>query len=696
VLRGWIRFITGTGQFRLAAAYLDSHRPASFDAELEAIQGRDDFSSGRRAQGLARLEQAAAIAPDSDVVLTNLLSVAAAVGDLERVTQVATSIARRSDDPVFLSIAGATASLMRLGVDGNVSSFRDDVLAMAETQHASGLTHYEGISLHNAAAALRAQGDAERSLELATRAVGLLRLNSRSDEVAAARQTMIWAQAHMGRWPDAEREIHSVLREMDAVSAAEAFTALGTIYLWYGPESEARSLLDAARTAVGTRPDLFGSWLVTEMEQAVRHSQFDAARQMAGDLRTGQLSPEVGFSAHCRAIEAYLAIAEKNGDALRLVDDARELADSQDAYFWSRYCSVLAAAGAEARSYSAVMMRVAEDYPVYLSILAELIADRLLDADERLWQTILSEARLRPERWRPVLRHVAAENSPGKWRAGRLLDEIGEREDVARLRALAKSPGGKVADRTVGRGLARRLAARVFVEDEVRVAVRVGDRLVPGNEIRRKVLALLSYLVSRRGFSATRDEVLEALWPEIEPTTALNSLNQTVYFLRRVFEPEFNEDFSPGYLQHDSNVLWLDTELVSARSAVCWDLIRKAAAGWSPADVEALATNYVGKFALDFTYEEWAIAYRDSLHAAFLQVIETAVARDTGIGAFDRAIDLARGALATDPEAEQIEISLLRLYRLSGAHSAAAEQYAHYANAVRREIGVEVPAIEMV
>jgi DNA-binding SARP family transcriptional activator len=149
-------------------------------------------------------------------------------------------------------------------------------------------------------------------------------------------------------------------------------------------------------------------------------------------------------------------------------------------------------------------------------------------------------------------------------------------------------------------------------------------------------------------------------------------------------------------VQHDSNVLWLDTELVSARSTSCWDLVREATTTWSPSAIEALASSYVGKFALDFAYEEWAIAYRDSLHAAFLQAIETAVARDTGVGAFDRAIDLARRALMADPDAEQIEISLLRLYRLSGAHSAAAEQYAHYANAVRREIGVEPPAIEMV
>ena len=39
--------------------------------------------------------------------------------------------------------------------------------------------------------------------------------------------------------------------------------------------------------------------------------------------------------------------------------------------------------------------------------------------------------------------------------------------------------------------------------------------------------------------SSTRDQVLDALWPDLEPLVAVNSLNQTVYFLRRVFESTF-------------------------------------------------------------------------------------------------------------------------------------------------------------
>ena len=39
-------------------------------------------------------------------------------------------------------------------------------------------------------------------------------------------------------------------------------------------------------------------------------------------------------------------------------------------------------------------------------------------------------------------------------------------------------------------------------------------------------------------------------------------------------------------------------------------------------------------------------------------------------------------------------LPLLRLYRVSGAHSAAAEQYAHYATYMREELGVEPLALD--
>jgi DNA-binding SARP family transcriptional activator len=233
-----------------------------------------------------------------------------------------------------------------------------------------------------------------------------------------------------------------------------------------------------------------------------------------------------------------------------------------------------------------------------------------------------------------------------------------------------------------------------MLEDLGRVQIRVGDVLIQGTAMRRKVLACVVFLASRPSLSATRDQVLEALWPDLSPQVAVNSLNQTIYFLRRVFEPDYKEELSPEYVHHDSDVLWLDQDLVSSRSALCWSLLRRLRAPANPEDVEALCDLYGGRFALDFAYEDWAVAYRDALHAAFLQVIETAVAEDMRTGHFDRGVSIARRALEVDSEAEQIELSLLRLYRRSGAHAAAAEQYAHYAAMLRTELGVEPPPLD--
>jgi two-component SAPR family response regulator len=77
-----------------------------------------------------------------------------------------------------------------------------------------------------------------------------------------------------------------------------------------------------------------------------------------------------------------------------------------------------------------------------------------------------------------------------------------------------------------------------------------------------------------------------------------------------------------------------------------------------------------------------------------LEVVERAVVSDLETGHFDRGITVARRVLEIDPTAESVELSLLRLYRASGAHAAAAEQYGHYASQVREQLGVEPPALE--
>jgi DNA-binding SARP family transcriptional activator len=228
----------------------------------------------------------------------------------------------------------------------------------------------------------------------------------------------------------------------------------------------------------------------------------------------------------------------------------------------------------------------------------------------------------------------------------------------------------------------------VLIEDLGRVRIVSGDRVVEGGEVRRKVLALLCLLVTRSRFTSTREEVIDSLWPDNDPQSALNSLNQTVYFLRRVFEPDYSDDTSPGYVGQDGETIWLDPDLVDSRSRRCLEIIRSMPGDPNPERAVVLATEYTGRFALDFAYEDWAGAYRDGLHAAYLRVIERAIRIDLDGGHFERGTFVAERASEIDPDAEEIQTALVRLYRLSGAHSAAAEQYAHYERSMR-DLGLD-------
>jgi DNA-binding SARP family transcriptional activator len=187
---------------------------------------------------------------------------------------------------------------------------------------------------------------------------------------------------------------------------------------------------------------------------------------------------------------------------------------------------------------------------------------------------------------------------------------------------------------------------------------------------------------------------MEALWPDIDPDAAANSLNQTIYFLRRVFEPEYDEDTSPGYLRQESDLVFLDADLVQSSSSKCTALIARIQKDPSPDLIESLSLIYEGRFAIDFAYEEWASDFRDWLHVAYLQLLEKAITDDIAAGKYERSVVLARRVLGLDPRLDAFGLSLLKLLKGAGARSAAAEQYERYATILRQEIGVEPPPFD--
>jgi DNA-binding SARP family transcriptional activator len=562
---------------------------------------------------------------------------------------------------------------------------------LAAQQRQSGDTHFEGITYINLADAQRATGDIAGSMESASKAIELLQASSAGSEVSAAQAMVGWALAHQGELGLARQEIRTALSGMNDAVRFDVLYEATDAEATYGDITRASDYL----AELGSLESDWTSPLLRPLASliALRQGRSADAMRLAQETPIDRPTSLMAHKSRVLTLRAHAMLSAGRPAGTDALNDAFSHATMQSGGLWAEHCAAVRAVTGGSEEFSAYVRNRSRLGRWPLSRVAELIADRLHQLGDVERTVVLDEALLRPDRWRTALRlAVDAEGEPSV-PAARLLEQVGDARDVARLRGLAHRHRGK-PESELGRALARRIATQVFVEDQGRVSIGIGSQSIDGSSIRRKVLALLCFLLTRPRFAATRDQVMEALWPEFDPADALNSLNQTVYFLRRVFEPNYKDDLSPGYLHHESDVVWLDGDLVTSRSRRCLDLIQSMPLEPAPNDVNELATTYQGLFALDFTYEEWAAEYRTSLHSRYLQIIERAVASDTVSGHFERGIGLARRALDMTPEADQIELSLLRLYRLNGSHAAAAEQYAHYAAAIREALGVEPPALE--
>jgi DNA-binding SARP family transcriptional activator len=298
-----------------------------------------------------------------------------------------------------------------------------------------------------------------------------------------------------------------------------------------------------------------------------------------------------------------------------------------------------------------------------------------------------------PERWLPVLRRqLTAGDQPNAHTAALLLDEHGAISDIGLLRAFDKTYR-KRSRAGLGRALARRVSPKLSIRDLGRVTLAIGERQVKLSRIRRKPASLLMYLVTRPRHTATREQVLDELWPDHDPTGAANSLNQSLYFIRREIDPWYEDDVSPDYLCYEAEILWLDPGLTRVASS---DFISDSAAllrsHYSVHDALAMTERYLGQFSPEFEYEEWAIAWRTRVHASFLSFATRAIDDLAARGDLSGALQLAQRSLAVDPTADDIERKMIRLYWHAGARSAAVAQYRRLAATYAAD-GLDPPSL---
>jgi ATP/maltotriose-dependent transcriptional regulator MalT/DNA-binding SARP family transcriptional activator len=700
--------IIGTGDLSAAYEFVTRFPDPEPNPWFDVIRLRQSVAAGQSQEALAEAWKLATLISDGSLADPRLvaamamavLQVAVDFGDGGLRASALDAFSRndafiRDDDRELSLIARATDAIYESAEAGSLEVVRVTLLKLAHMNRELGHPRYEGISLLNLSNVLLASGDPMGAVAAGVSSLALLKVCGKSGDISAVHLSTAKGQAHLGRWEEARRHIAEASQEQTSVPP-ETYGEAAELEATYGSPARASSHLNRAFSEGVRGPgDPFCRYVAARI--ALEEGRVQRAQDLLTEIQGPSIEPGLLSSRLSLDLQIRATIDPADPSLAAAFESGLSFAQHQQAWYWWKCIRLTQALTSTGEALSARIKEVEPEDAAYLSIQAELVVRRLSDLDDTALERVTLEASLRPERWRSVLRGALKTDgaSPkGLRRMVELLEIVGDVDDIARLIPLRKKKGLRLPD--AGRSLCRRIAPKVYVEDLGRVTVRLGGLVIPGTEIRKKVLSLLCFLLTRPQFTATREQVFEALWPEMDPEAGANSLNQSAYFLRHVLEPDANDDTSAGYVRSRADLIWLDRELVGCRSADCSVLIAAIRRDPSPQLVVQLAESYAGPYAVDFAYDDWACSFRETLHASYLDRIERTVASDTKAGAFDRALTVAQLALQADPDAEQIELCLLRLYRRMGANAAAAEQYIHYAGVMREQLGMEPPPLESI
>jgi DNA-binding SARP family transcriptional activator len=149
-----------------------------------------------------------------------------------------------------------------------------------------------------------------------------------------------------------------------------------------------------------------------------------------------------------------------------------------------------------------------------------------------------------------------------------------------------------------------------------RVAVD-GWAVAPKAWSQRKPAALVKLLALASGHRLPREQVMDALWPELDPPAAAANLRKALHSARRSLDADEGAELilSADDLRLPSDGLSVDVDeywsLVSAARrtgeiGICGRAIEAYKDGLLPED----------------RYEDWAVAAREELHADWLAVVD--------------------------------------------------------------------------
>ena len=200
---------------------------------------------------------------------------------------------------------------------------------------------------------------------------------------------------------------------------------------------------------------------------------------------------------------------------------------------------------------------------------------------------------------------------------------------------------------------------------------------------RRSAKSLVKLLALKPFHALHREQIMDLLWAEYEPETAVNNLNKAIYRARRALEP----DLAKG--AHSQFILTPKNQIILESPGSLWidldEFERLAAYALRNNDIEAgqkAIELYQGDLLIEDIYEDWIYTRRESMRILFRKTATKTAVLSAANGNYPTSIEILRKLIAEDATDEHIHRLLMRFYAETGSKYQALKQFEHCRSAL--------------
>lgn len=203
---------------------------------------------------------------------------------------------------------------------------------------------------------------------------------------------------------------------------------------------------------------------------------------------------------------------------------------------------------------------------------------------------------------------------------------------------------------------------------------------------RRTAKSLTKLLGACPEHALHREQILDLLWPGVDPESALNSFGKALHAARRAFEPGLMPRQSSAYLRLTDSMLALDARYVTIDTDRFEQLAESALCSREIHAYEAALSVYGGDLLPEDRFADWCAdrrTYLADLRARLQLGLADALEER---GAYSESANHLRAVLRQDPTREEVHRRLIRLYAEMGTPDQSVRQFQLCREALRREL----------